>query len=160
MVQDDKKRQIDWLMDEIKQFSGPKQRKNFIIQNVFYILMVLGVCGYVYLGNHDNSLLFFCAVLVGIILCSTMTTWYRYKRIERADSPEEILSAARIMNICDWMVLLTGFAVYYIVSGDSLGKMIWFTVILGIMTVNRKLFNKTDPEVAIERLKELMKEGE
>ena len=160
MEQDDYKRQVDWLMGEIKQSCGPKRRMGLISWSVTIILLILGLFAYSYYVNHDNISFFECAIFIGIILCFTIINWIGLKRIERAESKKELLSISRFLRVFEWIYLLVIAASCFFISEDSLGEKIWFLLIFSLCIVGGRMFNKTDTEAHIERLQELVRGGE
>lgn len=156
MEREDYNRQVDWLMGEIKdQVSHEKS----IVWTIVGLLILLGLLGYGYMCFEDVSLtkILPFAVLTGLFPVYVIFNRMMHKRILQAVTADELLSVYNILNIGEWIVAVAELLVS--LSDENLAVMVYYMVIWIVGKANQKLFNKTELEVNVDRLREILKEG-
>ena len=154
MERKDYNRQVKWLMGEIKDQLSHEKSTVWVILG---LLVVLGSFAYIYYESctfHD--MLIFAVMTVGLLIYLIFNRVLK-KRMLRAATADELLSVNNILNIGEWVVALGELLLSF--SGRGLAGMIFLTVMWILQMANQKLWNKTELEVNVERLREVLKEG-
>lgn len=154
MEQEDYKRQVDWLMGEIK---DQVSHERSILWTIVGLLFVFGPLAYIYYDSRDFSNVLPYAVLTGVFLVYMVFNRMMHKRILQAATPDELLSVYNILNLGEWIVILVELVPS--LSDKNLVGMVFYLVFWIIQKANQKLFNKTELEVNVDRLREIVKEG-
>ena len=154
MEREDYRRQVEWLMGEIKdQVSHEKS----IVWTIVGLLLVFGSLGYMFYDNGNLSKILPFVVMTGVLLVYMIFNRIMHKRILQAVTADELLSVYNILNIGEWMVAVA--ELLFSLSDKSLVGMTFYGVIWIVGKANQKLFNKTELEVNVDRLREILKEG-
>ncbi len=175
MEKDDKKRQIEWLMGDIKQYCDRKNRLKMNILLSLIFVYVLGFLIYLYLYvDRGFDVIFPLACILGLLVFVMVTRWIGLKRIGRAKSPQKVLSIYRIMRVSEWICLLGIAILYLFFSDDSIGIKIFILLIIiwcsfssglrSLVNIDNSLTTidgyMSDLDADIDRLEEIMKDDD
>ena len=172
MEQEDKKRQVEWLMDDIKQFCDRKSRFKMNLLLSLMFVYVLGLFIYMYLyDNPGFDVIFPIVCILGLLVFVMVTRWIGLKRLGRAESPEKVLSIYRIIRLSEWICLSGIMILYLFFSDDSIGIKIFILLLViwcsfssglrSLVNIDNTLTNidgyMFDLDADIDRLEEIMK---
>ena len=175
MEQEDKKRQVEWLMDDIKQYCDLKNRFKMNILLSLMFVYVLGFLIYLYLYvDRGFDVIFPLVCILGLLVFVMVARWVGLKRLGRAESPQKALSIYRIMRVSEW-ICLSGIAILYLFfSDDSIGIKIFIILLIiwclfssglrSLVNIDNSLANMesymSDLDADIDRLGEIMKDDD
>ena len=154
MEREDYNRQVEWLMGEIKdQVSHEKS----IVWTVIGLLILFGSLNYMFYNDGNISRILPYAVMFGILLVYIVFNRMMHKRMLQVKTADELLSVYNILNIGEWIVAVAELLIS--LADESLLGMVLYMVVWIAGKANQKLFNMTELEVNVDRLREIIKEG-
>ena len=81
-----------------------------------------------------------------------------HKRLLQVKTADELLSVYNILNIGEWIVAVAELLIS--LADESLLGMVLYMVVWIAVKANQKLFNMTELEVNVDRLRKIIKEGD
>lgn len=154
MEREDYNRQVEWLMGEIKdQVSHEKS----IVWTVVGLLILFGSLNYMFYKDGNISRILPYAVMLGILLVYIVFNRMMHKRMLQVKTADELLSVYNILNIGEWIVAVAELLIS-LADVSLLGMVLYMVVWIAVKT-NQKLFNMTELEVNVDRLRKIIKEG-
>lgn len=175
MEQEDKKRQVEWLMDDIKQYCDRKSRFKMNILLSLMFVYVFGHLVYLYLYvDRGFDVIFPVVCILGLLVFVMVARWIGIKRIGCAESPDKVLSIYRIMRLSEWICLSGMLVLYLFFSDESIGVKIFILLLViwclfssglrSLVNIDNSLINIdgkiVDLYADIDRLEEIMKDDD
>ena len=154
MEREDYNRQVEWLMGEIK---DQVSREKSIVWTVVGLLILFGSLNYMFYKDGNISRILPYAVMFGILLVYIVFNRMMHKRMLQVKTADELLSVYNILNIGEWIVAVAELLIS--LADESLLGMVLYMVVWIAGKANQKLFNMTELEVNVDRLREIIKEG-
>lgn len=154
MEREDYNRQVEWLMGEIK---DQVSREKSIVWTVVGLLILFGSLNYMFYKDGNISRILPYAVMFGIFLVYIVFNRMMHKRMLQVKTADELLSVYNILNIGEWIVAVAELLIS--LADESLMGMVLYMVVWIAGKANQKLFNMTELEVNVDRLREIIKEG-
>ena len=124
MEENEKQKEIEWLMGSIKRSAAGGRSINFMLLFLSVILIAFGLFMLFFLDDDDGyevaSLMW---LMGGACLISALFTHISHKRIARADTPQELIAAHDRMWIIQSVIIMVGIVVMAILDkGNFLSK--------------------------------------
>ena len=163
MGNEDYNRQVQWLMDEIKHSCAKGRKKEMLVASIV-ILIVLATEALMYFRYHDSNSLISDAVILCPFLVLCALSYIKHERIQRAVSPEELVTIYDRNRIWIWVCIAAIIVLHWIISDDGIGLKIYWTFTWGLILYlsvryNLPEYRFTDDDGYFERLKELINNG-
>ena len=155
MEREDYNRQVEWLMGEIK---DQVSREKSIVWTVVGLLILFGSLNYMFYKDGNISRILPYAVMFGILLVYIVFNRMMHKRMLQVKTADELLSVYNILNIGEWIVAVAELLIS--LADESLLGMVLYMVVWIAGKANQKLFNMTELEVNVDRLRKIIKEGD